>query len=302
MSLSRRQLLERAATLGAGFALAQVPVVALCRAAQASAGPAPAVSSDHPGMLYDLTRCLGCHSCEVACQVNKGLAPGTSLIALVPPEPSAGPDAAWVRRRHQCMNCLDPACASVCPVGALVKTPEGPVVYQEERCLGCRYCMNACPFGAPTFDWDRNIVEGALIRKCDFCADRQKQGLSPVCVEACPSGAVIFGKREDLLAEAKERIAQHPDRYVSHIYGESEAGGTSFLMLSAIPFDQLGLPEPGSKPPQIFSEKVMGATVPFALAWAGVLAGVTALTHLRERRMGALAGQKPEQQQEEDRP
>ncbi len=291
MSLSRRQLLGRTVTLGAGIALAQLPVIALCRAAQASAGTAPAVTSDHAGVLYDLTKCVGCHSCEVACQVNKGLAPGTSLITLLPPDPSAGSDASWVRHRHQCMNCLSPACASVCPVGALEKRPEGPVIYKPDRCLGCRYCMNACPFGAPAFDWDRNIMEGALIRKCDFCADRLREGKPPVCVEACPSGAVIFGKRDELLAEAKARIAQHPDRYVDHVYGETEAGGTSFLMISSIPFDKLGLPRPDSKPPQLFSEQVMRATVPFALTWAAVLAGVTALTHLRDRRAGEEAGE-----------
>lgn len=285
MSLSRRKFVGRTVALGAGLALGGVPLLARCKALAAAAPPPDAgATAQHPAVLYDLTQCLGCHSCEVACQVHKGLAPGTSLIKLKPADPSAGPEASRILCRYQCMNCLTPACVSVCPVGALVKTREGPVIYKEERCLGCRYCMNACPFGAPTFDWDRNMIEGALIRKCDFCADRQAEGKPPVCVEACPSGAVIFGKRDELLAEAKARIAAHPDRYVPRVYGETEVGGTSFLILSAIPFEKLSLPQAGERPPQLFSEQVMSATVPFALAWATVLTGITTLARFRDRR------------------
>lgn len=289
MSLSRRTFVKRTAALGAGLALAQFPALGLVRQACAagsarSAGEVAVDPENHPAVLYDLTRCLGCHSCEVACQVNKGLSPDRTLITFKSATPSAGLEAARVLRRHQCMNCLEPACASVCPVGALQKSPEGPVIYLDERCLGCRYCMNACPFGAPSFDWDRNVIEGALIRKCDLCADRQREGKAPVCVEACPSGAVRFGKRGELLAEAKALIAAHPDRYVDHLYGEDEAGGTSFLILSAIPFDQLGLPSLGPEPPQVFSEQVMAGTLPFALAWATVLTGITGLARFRERR------------------
>lgn len=287
MSLSRRKFVGRTVALGAGLALGGIPLLGRCKAL-ASSGPTmdAEAAAQHPAVLYDLTRCLGCHSCEVACQVNKGLEPETALIKLKPAPPGAGPEAASVLRRHQCMTCLIPACASVCPVGALVKSKEGPVIYKEERCLGCRYCLNACPFGAPTFDWERNIVEGALIRKCDFCADRLAEGKPPVCVEACPSGAVIFGNRQAMLEEARARIAQHPGRYVKQIYGETEAGGTAFLMISGVPFAKLGLPRPGEHPPQLFSEQVMGATVPFALAWATVLTGITALAHFRDRRSG----------------
>jgi formate dehydrogenase iron-sulfur subunit len=189
----------------------------------------------------------------------------------------------WAIRRQQCMHCLNPACVSVCPVAAMYKTAEGPVIYRDERCLGCRYCMNACPFGVPTFDWESGLLDQALIRKCDFCADRQKEGKLPACIEACPTKAVIFGDREALLAEAKERIRQHPEQYVDHIYGETEAGGTSFLMIAGVPFEQLGLPSPGHKALTKLPEKVMGAVVPVALVWAATLSGVTWVVNRRQQ-------------------
>jgi ferredoxin len=181
------------------------------------------------------------------------------------------------------MHCIDPACAAACPVAAMYKTEEGPVIYKDERCLGCRYCMNACPFGVPTFDWDKGMLDGALIRKCNMCFERLQEGKQPACVAACPAKAVIFGKRSDLLKEAKDRIAKNPDRYVDHIYGEHEAGGTSFLLLAGVPFDKLGLPDPGDKPIPPLARGVMGLTIPVGVTWAAVLAGVTTLVQLRQR-------------------
>jgi formate dehydrogenase iron-sulfur subunit len=144
-----------------------------------------------------------------------------------------------VNYRRMCMHCEDPTCASVCPVGALHKTKLGPVVYNADICLGCRYCMQACPFGVPRYEWESLAPR---VRKCGFCADRLAKGGQNACAEACPTGATIAGEREELLREARARLAAEPDKYVQKIYGEHDAGGTSVLMLSSIPFEQLGLP------------------------------------------------------------
>lgn len=142
--------------------------------------------------------------------------------------------------RKQCMHCLEPSCASVCPVKALHKTPEGPVVYDASRCIGCRYCMLACPFGVPTYEWDKRLPK---VQKCVMCYDKLvKHGKQPACAAACPTGATKFGEREDLIREAEARIANDPGHYVDHIYGLKEAGGTSVLYLSPVAFADLGFP------------------------------------------------------------
>jgi formate dehydrogenase iron-sulfur subunit len=137
----------------------------------------------------------------------------------------------------QCMHCIEPACVSSCPVHALEKTEEGPVIYNRERCLGCRYCELACPFLVPRFEWDS---ASPYIRKCDMCADLQAEGSAPACVDSCPTGALVWGTRTELLREARVRIITEPRRYEHHIFGEQEAGGTDFLHIAARPFDDLG--------------------------------------------------------------
>jgi len=282
MRITRRMLLKGAVAVGSGLALGQLPALKRRGVAHATSGPS---SASTPAVLYDMTQCAGCKFCEIACQINKGLTPDKALLTFRTAKPDDYPKTAFAVRRQQCMHCLDAACASICPVAAMYKTPEGPVIYKDERCLGCRYCMNACPFGVPTFDWDSGLLDGALIRKCDFCYDRQKAGQQPACIDACPTKAVMFGKRDELLAQAKERIKQNPDRYVDHIYGEHEAGGTSFLLLSGTPFDQLGLPTPGDKALPPLSEKVMGYMPPFMLGWTALLVGTTWAIRWREKRM-----------------
>ncbi|HYG60264.1 MAG TPA: 4Fe-4S dicluster domain-containing protein [Symbiobacteriaceae bacterium] len=285
MKITRRKLLFKGA-LAAGSGLALGQILALVRTRTAEAATAKRDPKDIPSVLYDLTQCAGCRFCEYACQINKGLTPDKALLTFRKPDPeSAPPQVAWVIRRQQCMHCIDAGCASVCPVAAMYKTEEGPVIYRDERCLGCRYCMNACPFGVPAFDWNSGLLDAALIRKCDFCYDRQKEGKNPACIDACPAKAVIFGKRSEMLAEAKRRIAEHPDRYVNHVYGETEAGGTSFLVISSVPFEQLGMPNPGDSPLPPLSEKVMGIVPPFAVGWMATLIGITSIVKFRQRRM-----------------
>ncbi len=158
---------------------------------------------------------------------------------------------------YHCMHCNEPDCLSACPVGAYSKRIDGPVLYNPTKCIGCRYCMNACPFGVPHFDFDKGLLEGAFIDKCTFCPQRIDIGLQPACVATCPTDALVFGERADLVTEAHARIQAHPDRYVDHVYGEFENGGTSYLILSHVPFAELGLPPLTEQPVKDVSEAVM---------------------------------------------
>jgi formate dehydrogenase iron-sulfur subunit len=188
-------------------------------------------------ILYDATLCIGCKLCEQACAQRNNL-PYDERIAA---EDRRSDHKFTVvlaegdkHMRRLCMHCLDPTCVSVCPVAALRKTPDGPVVYEEGRCIGCRYCMLACPFDAPKYEWRKALPR---VRKCDMCAGRIASGRPTACAEACPTGATKFGEREALIAEAKDRLAQNPGQYVDHIFGLAEVGGTSVLLLSGVPFD-----------------------------------------------------------------
>jgi ferredoxin len=175
-------------------------------------------------------------------------------------------------------------------VGAWSKREDGPVLYDEDKCIGCRYCMNACPFGVPHFDWNTGLLGGALMHKCTMCAhNRLDVGGIPACVQTCPTEALQFGERSELLAEAHARIAAHPDRYLNHVYGETENGGTSYLIISHVPFAQLGLPEIGSTPVKDVSEASMGLTVPFALGWGAVLTGVAVGVRMKGGKQNAEA-------------
>ena len=191
-------------------------------------------------ILYDSTLCIGCRACEGACAERWGL-PYNDKIANEERISAHKLTTIEVHGdkfvRRLCMNCLQPACVSVCPVGALEKTALGPVTYDSEKCMGCRYCMQACPFQVPSYEWSSRLPR---MRKCDMCYDRQSHGKPTACAEACPVGATKNGDRDALVAEARQRIAERPDQYYHRVYGLSEAGGTSVLYLSAVPFEQIG--------------------------------------------------------------
>lgn len=256
-------------------------------------------SSERMGMLIDTTKCMGCRGCQVACKQWNGLqaeqtsffgGPGyqnppalsADTFTLVTFNESEDPDGElrWTFAKRGCMHCNEPACASVCPVGALQKQPNGAVAYDGDKCIGCRYCMMACAWSAPSYQWDSPTP---FVRKCTLCNDRQQLGRAPACVTACPTGALRFGRRDDLLAEARARIDEHPDRYVDHIYGEKEAGGTSVMYLSAIPFAQLGFPEVKPHSLALHGERVMKFLPWWVLGFGAFLTGTYALSARRKR-------------------
>jgi formate dehydrogenase iron-sulfur subunit len=190
----------------------------------------------HKAMLIDITMCVGCNSCQEACKTTNNLQAGEEKSLSATAYTALNEyDGVFVRR--MCQHCIDPTCASVCPVGAFTKTPEGPVLYDEDKCIGCRYCMQACPFQVPRYEWSSTYPR---IQKCVFCQSRISKGLQPACAEACPTGATKFGDRDELLKEAAERIKADPSKYVNRIYGQQEVGGTSILYITSVPFEKLG--------------------------------------------------------------
>ena len=238
-------------------------------AAGLAALPSAAAGSTHPhasdvdavGVLVDTTLCIGCRKCEWACNQSNAL-PTAELqtfederVFRTERRPDAahytvvnqyGDDADPVWTKIQCMHCQDPACSSACIVTAFEKREDGVVAYDPWKCMGCRYCMVACPFQIPTYEWDNALTP--QVRKCTFCLERLDEDKVPACVAMCPMEALTFGKRDQLLELAHRRIARRPERYVDHVYGEQEAGGTSWLYLSDRPFTEIGLPDVGTDP------------------------------------------------------
>ena len=225
------------------------------------------------GVLVDTTLCLGCRKCELACNQTNGLSdrpPNEFEDESVfrehrRPQPDAYTvvntftDPSEPGRRYtmkvQCMHCNDPACVSACIVGALRKDPRGPVVYDPSRCIGCRYCLISCPFQIPTYEYDDPMQP--RVRKCTFCFDRlTNKGELPACVAVCPSGALRFGTRGELIEAAYTRMADAPDRYHHHLYGEHEIGGTSWMYLAPAEFENTELPDLGTGPIPDLTESI----------------------------------------------
>jgi formate dehydrogenase iron-sulfur subunit len=194
------------------------------------------VMTKKKALLIDLTLCIGCNACQDACKAENHL-PGGEETRLSDTAYTALEEHDGVYVRRMCQHCLDPTCVSVCPVGAFTKTAEGPVLYDDSKCIGCRYCIQACPFQVPRYEWGSNYPR---VQKCRFCAERLKKGLPTACAEACPTGATKFGDRDDLIREAYDRMKAEPGKYVDRIYGLEEVGGTSVLYLSSVPFEKLG--------------------------------------------------------------
>lgn len=277
--------------------------------------------------LIDITKCIGCRACQVACkQWNEREGEVTELqdymgfqnpatlsaktLTLITfheiPNEQAPGGLNYLFTMRRCLHCLEPACASACPTTALSAQPDGPVRYDANECIGCRYCVWACPWSVPTAEWDSLAPK---IQKCTHCADRadqppplhrngvaltdaeikqyQENIVTPACVKACPADALRFGERKEMLQEAHSRISSHPDKYVDHIYGEKEAGGTSVLYVSPVPFEKLGFPDVGEKSFPKYSKAALSAVPPAVLVLGGLLGGAYALF---KRRVAAVAG------------
>ncbi|MFZ0890646.1 MAG: 4Fe-4S dicluster domain-containing protein [Candidatus Binataceae bacterium] len=237
-------------------------------------------------ILTDTTKCIGCNQCVIACKQVNHLAPDSPRWWDLDDGLSArnwtsivdGPKRTFVRK--QCRHCLEPACVSACPVGALSKTALGPVVYDSAKCMGCRYCMMACPYGVPRYTWDQPVP---YVRKCILCYDRVLKGGQPACTEACPTKATVFGDRDALLAEAHRRIDRDPALYANRVWGEHEVGGASVLYISNVDLSFLAprIPTAGTPLPDL-TALAMDA-VPFA--FTGVVAVMAGLGWIIGRRM-----------------
>jgi formate dehydrogenase iron-sulfur subunit len=252
----RRKFLKAITALGTATAMGSPST--------AQAGPTNILSPKRKGVLVDTTVCVGCRNCEWACKVAHGLPaepldsfrdrsvfaslrrPDDNALTVVNEYPNPRNPGLSYDVKSQCMHCDRPACLSACIVGAFSKLESGAVVWDGDMCIGCRYCMAACPFQVPAFEFGKAI--NPEIRKCDFCAPRQARGELPACVEICPVEALTFGPREDLVRVAHERIKRSPERYIDHVYGEYEVGGTSWMYLAGRDFSALQFPSVGSAP------------------------------------------------------
>ncbi len=253
---------------------------------------------DAVGVLFDATRCIGCRKCEEACnKVNELPEPDKPFSDLSVLEHRRRTTAktytvvnrytlAGARgplyRKNQCNHCLEPACASACFVRAFQKTPTGAVTYDATVCVGCRYCMIACPFEIPTYEYDKALTPRVM--KCTLCHPRIVKGQLPGCVEACPTEALTFGRRRDLLRVARERIGKAPERYIDHIYGEREMGGTNWLYISGVPFRELGLREDlGVTPAPELTKGALSVVPVVAGIWPVLLTGIWAISQRKDK-------------------
>ena len=232
-------------------------------------------------LLYDATLCIGCKACEEGCAKENGL-PYDPTVAKQEQTSATKYTAVLTRSdafmRKLCMHCEDPTCASVCPVGALTKTALGPVTYDGNKCMGCRYCMVACPFSVPKYEWGKLDPR---VRKCDMCAKRVAAGRSTACTEICPTGATKFGERDDLIREARQRMEQEPGKYVNHIYGLNEVGGASVLLLSAVPFAAFEYPDSHDQALPLLTYRVLSRIPDFVVLGSVLLGGIWWITQRR---------------------
>jgi formate dehydrogenase iron-sulfur subunit len=289
MSISRRKFLKWIGAAGLGSAIGKSALAGGNTHFEGYPGSF--------GVLHDITLCVGCRNCEAACnKVNELPAPDKPFtdLSVLNEQRRTTPKAYTVVnkyevpgkktplfRKNQCNHCLEPACASACFVRAFKKTEKGAVTYDPTVCVGCRYCMIACPFEIPTYEYNEPLTPRVM--KCTMCYPRIINGQLPGCVEACPKEALTFGKREDLIKVAHERFIKYPGRYIDHIYGETEMGGTSWLYISGVPFSQIGMREDlGVTPaPELTSGALSAVPIVVGL-WPVLLMGIFAISKRKE--------------------
>jgi len=288
VDLNRRALLKLGLITTTGVAGAPRP---------GGASPADRPPAGAMGVLVDTTLCIGCRKCEEACNRRNRLprsaesfsdrdvlrsfrrpsATAFTVVNRFQGSPSA--DQAGVPDTYakvQCMHCLYPSCVSACIVGALTKASDGAIGYDSAICIGCRYCQVACPFEVPAYEFNEPLTP--RVRKCEFCTDRARgTGADPACAASCPTEALVFGRRADVLAMAKDRLKRRPDRYLNHVYGETEVGGTSWLYLTGRPVSEVGLLDLPETPPPQLTEAIQHGIFRYGVipvAFYGLLAGL----------------------------
>jgi Fe-S-cluster-containing dehydrogenase component len=273
----------------------------------AKAAPENILSEDRMGVLVDSTACIGCRNCEWACKKAHDLPagsiesyednscfsqmrrPDTSALTVVNRyENKKGNSPFYVK--VQCMHCDHPACVSACIVGAFSKKESGAVVWDTDKCIGCRYCMVACPFQVPSFEYDKAI--DPQIKKCDLCYERTKQGHLTACAEICPVEAITYGPRSELIKIAREKIKLYPDRYFNHIYGEHEVGGTSWLYLSSVDLaKQKIMPALNTKPAPGVSELIQHGIFAYFVPPASLYALLAGIMWINKKKKETEKGE-----------
>ncbi len=286
---SRREFLKKSLALSGALALGSGETV--------QAGPKNILSEDRKGVLVDTTVCVGCRRCEYACKKAHNLPtpelesyadravfekmrrPDVDALTVVNAfENPQNPEMPYMVK-VQCMHCNHPACVSACIVGAFSKEENGSVIWDTDKCIGCRYCMVACPFQVPVFEYHEAL--NPEIKKCDFCFERTRQGEIPACVEICPVEALTYGRYYELYKLAHDKIEDDRERYVNHIYGGFEVGGTSWIYLAGREFVDLGLPELGNNPAPGVSEAIQHGVFAYfipPISFYALLGGVMWLT------------------------
>lgn len=286
--INRRDFLKKTAAITA---------IATATTQTANASTTNILSEDRMGVLVDTTVCIGCRHCEWACKTAHNLPAGnledyhdrsvfndfrrpdekalTVVNSFENPKEKLSP----IFVKAQCNHCDHPACVSACIVGAFSKLENGSVVWDGDKCIGCRYCMVACPFQVPTFEYEKALQP--RIMKCDFCIERTKQGLLPACVEICPMEVMTYGPRSEVIKLAKERITLYPERYENYIYGEKEVGGTSWVYIASKKMWELGMPKLKLTPAPGVSESIQHGIFAYfvpPIALYSLLGGIMWLT------------------------
>jgi formate dehydrogenase iron-sulfur subunit len=288
---------------------------------------------DGKGVLVDLTKCIGCGSCVVACKmynknewiedraptsgenatladenwtvvqqcrISKETDKNVHVAGMSPPIKTDGSED-WRYVKRQCLHCKEPACVSSCFATAFKTNESGAITYYPNLCVGCRYCMLACPFSVPKFEWSKALP---TLTKCTMCHNRIATGDAPACVTVCPTSVMKFGEHKELLKEAKAILSRETQtledefnyskaeietilsrKYVDYIYGEEEAGGTAWIYISDKPFKELGfkMNVPKRSIPA-YTENYMKVTPYFGLFWFVVLSCLYFITKRRSAK------------------
>jgi len=285
MGIDRRTFLKG---LGTGAALAAPGCFSFPGKLEAAG---PAANKEFMGVLVDTTRCVGCRTCEQACAEAHNLPAPDLNDATVFEKTRQTTETQWavvngfktekgeLFAKKQCMHCNQPGCVAACPVKAMEKREEGPVTW-DTNCIGCRYCMVSCPFDIPKFE---HHSAAPKLQKCNLCWERLSKGEKPACVEACPAEALAFGPRRELIEEANRRIYKNSGEYFPHIYGEYEAGGTSYLYLSSVPFEKIGFrTDLGITAYPEYTKGFLYSVPVILLLWPAFLSGISAITKRKD--------------------